>query len=60
SSWPNMFLAGDWVQTGWPSTMESAARSGHLAAEALGLSAENPLQCFEPDLKPQGMMRWVS
>jgi zeta-carotene desaturase len=60
SSWPNLFLAGDWVQTGWPSTMESAARSGHLAAEALGLSAENPLRCFETDLKPRGMMRWIS
>jgi len=56
SPWPNLLLAGDWVQTGWPSTMESAARSGHLAAEALGLAAENPLQCFEPDLKPQGLM----
>jgi len=60
SSWPNLFLAGDWVQTGWPSTMESAARSGHMAAEALGLSAENPLSCFEADLKPRGMMRWTS
>jgi zeta-carotene desaturase len=60
SSWPHLFLAGDWVQTGWPSTMESAARSGHLAAEALGLSAENPLSCFEPDLKPRGLMRFFS
>ncbi len=59
SPWPNLFLAGDWVQTGWPSTMESAARSGHLAAEALGLSAENPLRCFEPDLKPRGLMRFI-
>jgi zeta-carotene desaturase len=59
SPWPNLFLAGDWIATGWPATMESAARSGHLAAEALSLSAENPLRCFEPDLKPQGMMKWV-
>jgi zeta-carotene desaturase len=59
SSWPNLFLAGDWVQTGWPSTMESAARSGHLAAEALGLSDENPLYCYENDLQPQGMMRLI-
>jgi len=59
SPWPNLLLAGDWVQTGWPSTMESAARSGHLAAEALGLSAENPLRCIEPDLKPRGLMRFV-
>ena len=35
SPWPNCFLAGDWMATGWPSTMESAARSGHLAAEAV-------------------------
>jgi zeta-carotene desaturase len=60
SSWPNLFLAGDWVQTGWPSTMESAARSGHLAAEALGMEAEEPLKCYEPDLKPQGLMRFFN
>lgn len=28
----NMFLAGEWTDTGWPSTMESAVRSGALAA----------------------------
>ncbi|MDE2969288.1 MAG: hydroxysqualene dehydroxylase HpnE [Chloroflexota bacterium] len=28
-------LAGDWTQTGWPATMESAVRSGRLAAEAV-------------------------
>jgi zeta-carotene desaturase len=26
SPWPHLFLAGDWTATGWPSTMESAAR----------------------------------
>jgi zeta-carotene desaturase len=60
SPWPNCFLAGDWTATGWPSTMESAARSGHLAVEALGLAAEEPLNCFEPDLQPTGLMRIVS
>jgi zeta-carotene desaturase len=60
SPWPNLFLAGDWTATGWPSTMESAARSGHLAAEALGITAENPLVCFENDLKPQGLMRLLA
>lgn len=31
-----LYLAGDWTDTGWPSTMESAVRSGILAArEAL-------------------------
>lgn len=32
---PNLFLAGDWTQTGWPSTMEGAVRSGAAAAEAV-------------------------
>jgi squalene-associated FAD-dependent desaturase len=32
----NLFLAGDWTQTGWPSTMESAVRSGLLAAQEAG------------------------
>ena len=32
---PNLFLAGDWTDTGWPSTMESAVRSGNAAAEAV-------------------------
>ena len=30
-----LFLAGDWVDTGLPATIESAVRSGHLAAEAV-------------------------
>lgn len=33
----NLFLAGDWVQTGLPATIEGALRSGHNAASlALG------------------------
>jgi squalene-associated FAD-dependent desaturase len=31
----NLALAGDWTATGWPATMESAVRSGYLAAEAI-------------------------
>jgi squalene-associated FAD-dependent desaturase len=34
SAIPGLFLAGDWTATGWPSTMESACRSGRLAAGA--------------------------
>jgi squalene-associated FAD-dependent desaturase len=30
---PNLFLAGDWTNTGWPATMEGAVRSGYIAAE---------------------------
>jgi zeta-carotene desaturase len=59
SPWPNCFLAGDWTATGWPSTMESAARSGHLAAEAVCEVLGRPRSILEPDLKPQGLMRWI-
>ena len=59
SPWQNLFLAGDWVQTGWPSTMESAARSGHLAAEAVCTATGEPRIILNADLKPQGLMRLV-
>ena len=32
---PNLYLAGEWTDTGWPSTMEGAVRSGVFAADAL-------------------------
>jgi zeta-carotene desaturase len=31
----NLLLAGDWCDTGWPSTMEGAVRSGYAAAAAV-------------------------
>jgi squalene-associated FAD-dependent desaturase len=31
----NLALAGDWTATDWPATMESAVRSGYLAAQAV-------------------------
>jgi len=33
TSWDNLFLAGDWTQTGLPATIESAVRSGYRAAD---------------------------
>ncbi len=32
---PNLFLAGDWIQTGLPATIESAVVSGRAAAKAI-------------------------
>jgi uncharacterized protein with NAD-binding domain and iron-sulfur cluster len=29
----NLFLAGDWTNTGLPSTIESAVKSGSIAAD---------------------------
>ena len=35
SKWKNLFFAGDWTDTGLPATIESAAKSGFLAAEMI-------------------------
>jgi squalene-associated FAD-dependent desaturase len=59
SPWPNLFLAGDWIQTGWPSTMESAARSGHIAADTLASQRGVRLNALVEDLKPTGLMRFI-
>ena len=40
---PNLFLAGEWTDTGWPSTMESAVISGYNAAAAVMSSANLPI-----------------
>jgi zeta-carotene desaturase len=60
SPWPNLYLAGDWMATGWPSTMESAARSGHLAAEAVCEEIGAPQAILNPDMRPQRLMRWLT
>ena len=60
SPWPNCFLAGDWVQTGWPSTMESAARSGHIAVDELCASQLETCRFLVPELQPRGLMRLLS
>src|SRR3989442_880471 len=39
---PRLFLAGDWTRTELPSSMESAVRSGFLAAEAILSSSGRP------------------
>jgi zeta-carotene desaturase len=57
TKWPGLYLAGDWTATGWPSTMEGAVRSGRLAAGAL---MGDPNRFMSPELKPQGLMRWLA
>jgi squalene-associated FAD-dependent desaturase len=60
----NLFLAGDYTQTGWPATMEGAARSGYLAAAAVlhrshrGRTGAGP-QFIIPDLSSQWPARWL-
>ncbi len=60
SPWPRVFLAGDWIATGWPATMEGAVRSGYLAAEALACAAGWPARFLVPEMPARGFMRWLN
>ncbi len=51
---PNLFLAGDWTATGWPSTMEGAVRSGYAAAAFASGSAG-----VRGDVPPAPFARWL-
>lgn len=57
SPYPNLYLAGDWTTTEWPSTMEGAVRSGRLAAGAL---SGVPARFLAPELPAAGLMRFLS
>ena len=57
SPYPGFYVAGEWTQTGWPSTMESAARSGYLAAERALEDLGAPRACLAPDLRPSWLAR---
>jgi zeta-carotene desaturase len=55
--YPRLYVAGDWTATGWPSTMESAVRSGRLVA---GEVAGDRTLFLAPELPASGLMRWLS
>ena len=60
TSIPNLFIAGDWTQTGWPATMESAVRSGYLAAEGVLQQAGRKARLVVPELPVSRLARWLS
>ena len=60
TSWPRVYLAGDWTATGWPATMEGAVRSGYLTAEAVCKSAGENRAFVVPDLPARGFSRLFS
>jgi zeta-carotene desaturase len=58
TAWSRVFLAGDFVATGWPATMEGAVRSGYLAAESLARAAgTGDAKFLVPNLPGSGLMR---
>jgi len=56
---PNFFVAGEWTQTGWPSTMEGAARSGYRAAEYILQDEGKPKSLVVPDLPPSRLAAFL-
>ncbi len=57
SPWDGLYFAGDWTATGWPSTMESAVRSGYLAAEAVAVDRGSSVKFLQPDVAASGIMK---
>jgi len=55
-----LFLAGDWTDTGLPASMESAIRSGWLAAEEVLASAGRPCTIALPLPRMQGFVRLLA
>jgi uncharacterized protein with NAD-binding domain and iron-sulfur cluster len=56
----NFFLAGDWTNTGWPPTMESAVRSGYRCAELILKAEGKSVSILQPDLPKHRLARWLA
>jgi 15-cis-phytoene desaturase len=52
---PGLFVAGDWLATGLPASMESAVRGGWLAAERVLVEAGRPKAWAQPLPRMQGL-----
>ena len=54
--WGGLWIAGDWTATGLPCSMESAARSAALAAEAIAASLGRHVRLVQPLPETQGLV----
>ena len=54
-----LFLAGDWIDTTFPSSMESAACAGWMAAEAVLAGAGRPRSLRRASPPPRGLVPWL-
>lgn len=59
TSLSNVFLAGDWTRTQLPASMESAVRSGFLAAEAIRREIGQPQALARMARPPSGLTGWM-
>jgi 2-polyprenyl-6-methoxyphenol hydroxylase-like FAD-dependent oxidoreductase len=53
----NLFLAGDWTDTGWPGTMEGAIRSGYICAREILAQEGINYDLLIPDLPAKGFSK---
>lgn len=56
----NLYLAGDWCDTGWPATMEGAVRSGDMAAAAVLEDGGFSVPSLPKDLPASPLYRLIS
>lgn len=59
SALPRLHLAGDWMDTGLPCSMESAARSGALTAQAVALELGRSLDIARPPPETVAPVAWL-
>jgi 15-cis-phytoene desaturase len=56
---PGLLVSGDWVRTGFPSSMESAARAGWMAAEAILEDEGRPRTLRHEKKEAVGLLPWL-
>ena len=56
---PWLHLAGDWIATGWPATMEGAVISGRMAAQSVATREGWGNIEIDPGLRRSWLSRWV-
>lgn len=55
-----LFVAGDWIDTAFPSSMESAAAAGWMVAEAILADVGRPATLRRERLAPRGLVPWLA
>ena len=60
TAFPCVHLAGDWIATGWPATMESAVIGGRMAASSVLKQLGRPEIEIDPGIKPGRIVRWLN
>jgi 15-cis-phytoene desaturase len=57
---PGLYLAGDWTDTAFPSSMEGAVRSGWLCAEAILADLGRPRVLAQESAPDEGLVPWIA